>query len=125
MINGLFQGLREFQTHDSGERQQFSTGMRRDVQEGKPRFDLITPVKLPFEDQMLTRWARLMTRGAVKYGDRNWEKARTLTEMARFRASAFRHFMQWFIGADDGEDHAAATFFNISGAEYVKCRERW
>jgi hypothetical protein len=27
--------------------------------------------------------------------------------------------MQWFFGEND-EDHAAAVFFNITGAEYVK-----
>jgi hypothetical protein len=29
--------------------------------------------------------------------------------------------MQWYFGEDD-EDHAAAVFFNITGAEYVADR---
>lgn len=111
--------MNKFITKDSGKRQEFSTGMRRDLQEGKPRFDLITPVEVPFEEQLITRWAGLMERGAIKYGDRNWEKASTEEEMLRFKASAFRHFMQWFLNESD-EDHASAVFFNIQGAELVK-----
>ena len=100
---------------------EFRTGMHRDVDDEKPRFDLVTPVGIPFDEQMLTRWAMLMARGAKKYGDRNWERARTAAELARFRSSAFRHFMQWFAGMDD-EDHGAAVMFNVQGAEYVKYR---
>jgi hypothetical protein len=110
-----------YETKDSGKRVEFATGMQRDITDGKPRFDLITPLGLAFDDQMLTRWARLMARGAAKYTDRNWEKSSTPEELERFRQSAFRHFMEWFCGLDD-EDHAAAVLFNISGAEYVKCR---
>lgn len=110
-----------YETKDSGERQQYSTGMQRDVNTGKPRFDLIMPVDLPYESQMLTRWAALMARGAEKYEDRNWEKAGTLEELHRFKESAFRHFVQWLNGEYD-EDHAAAVFFNIQGAEYVMYR---
>ena len=109
-----------FVTKDSGQRQEFDSGMRRDTQEGKPRFDLTPPADLSFEAQMLTRWAALMARGAEKYGDRNWEKASGSEELARFRASAFRHFMQWYYDAEDGEDHAAAVFFNVQGAEFVE-----
>ena len=109
----------EYLTKDSGKRQKFSTGMQREVQEDKPRFDLILPSYIPYKEQLLTRWANLMNRGAQKYDDRNWEKAETEEELNRFKASAFRHFMQWFKGESD-EDHAAATLFNIQGAEYVK-----
>jgi len=113
--------MREYETKDSGERAEFDSGMVRDVEEGKPRFDLTMPLDLAYEDQMLVRWARLMARGAEKYGDRNWEKASSEEECQRFRASALRHFMQWYLGEDD-EDHAAAVFFNITGAEYVDNR---
>ena len=102
----------KYTTKDSGKRQQFSTGMQRDITEGKTRYDL---VDMP----MLKRWAELMGRGAVKYGSRNWEKAATAEELERFRESAFRHFIQWFNGEID-EDHAAAVYFNIAGAEMVK-----
>jgi hypothetical protein len=103
-----------FITKDSGERQEFSTGMRRDVQKGKPRYDLIW-------QPGLKRVAELMGRGAEKYSERNWEKAATQEELERFKASAYRHFCQWFTGETD-EDHMAGTIFNLFGAEYVKER---
>lgn len=131
-----------FVTKDSGAREQFSTGMQRDTQAGKPRFDLVMPLGQPYDSQMLTRWAGLMARGAEKYDDRNWEQAATQAELDRYLASAFRHFVQWMSATTgtctcqwiDGErdyevpcelhdeDHAAAVFFNIAGAEYVKWR---
>jgi hypothetical protein len=106
--------MAEFKTKDSGKRITYSTGMNRDINDGKPRYDLIY---VP----MLKRWAELMQRGAVKYGARNWEKASTQEELERFKDSAFRHFVQWFSGQED-EDHAAAVLFNISGAEMVKSK---
>lgn len=111
-----------YSTKDSGERQEYSTGMKRDIQKGKPAFHLITPSVLPYDEQMLTRWAALMTRGAEKYGERNWELAKTEEELERFKASAFRHFMQWLTGEDD-EDHAAAVMFNIQAAEFTKWKQ--
>jgi hypothetical protein len=71
---------------------------------------------------MLVRWAELMGRGAMKYGERNWEKACSVEELERFKASAFRHMLQWYYGLDKEEDHAAAVFFNIAGAERTKVR---
>ena len=108
-------------TKDSGERSEYESGMRRDTQDGKPNFALCM-TEQPFDDQMLTRWAALMERGAKKYGKRNWQLANSEAEYERFKESAFRHFMQWLCGVDDGEDHAAATFFNINAAEFVKWR---
>jgi hypothetical protein len=109
----------QYITKDSGQRKTFATGMVRDISAGKPRYDLISPLTLPLEKTMTYRHAMLMARGAEKYGDRNWEKARTDEEYARFKQSAYRHFLQWFHGEDD-EDHAAAVYFNIAGAEYVQ-----
>lgn len=98
--------------HDSGERQVFDSGMQRDITEGKINWALVA------DGPMLTRWAEHLTGGAKKYDARNWMKARGYEEYSRFRESAFRHFMQWYYGWDD-EDHAAAVFFNINGAEFV------
>lgn len=111
----------DFITKDSGVREQFSTGMQRDTQSGKARFDLVMTKSQPYDSQMLTRWAALMQRGAEKYDARNWEQAATQEELERYLSSAFRHFVQWMAGEKD-EDHAAAVFFNIAGAEYVKWR---
>lgn len=99
-------------TKDSGQREAYSSGMVRDTQEGKPRYDL---VDLTF----LKRWAELMGRGAEKYGARNWELASSEEELERFKASAFRHLVQWLSG-DQDEDHAVAVAFNLAAAEYVK-----
>lgn len=101
-----------FVTKDSGERQQFSTGMQRDTQTNKPRYDLL-------DMAMLKRWAELMGRGALKYGEHNWKKASTQEELDRFKASFIRHAFQYFNG-DTDEDHGAACMFNIAGAEMVK-----
>lgn len=106
-----------FTTKDSGKRKEFSSGMRRDIDDGKPRYDLIVP--LGTRQSMLKRWALLMERGMAKYGYRNWEKANSEEELVRFKASAFRHFMQWFSEEID-EDHAAAVMFNIQAYEHLK-----
>ena len=108
---------KQFITKDSGARQEYKSGMIRDLQLGKPRYDLCIPLE---GKTMFTRWAELMDRGAVKYGERNWEKANSKEELDRFKASAFRHFIQWFTGSDQEEDHAAAIYFNVQCAEYVK-----
>jgi hypothetical protein len=107
--------MSEFETKDSGKRVEFETGMQRDTNEGKPRFDLIMPLDLPYKEQLLTRWANLMARGAQKYSSRNWEKAETKEELDRYMDSAARHFMQWMCGETD-EDHCSAVMFNITGA---------
>jgi hypothetical protein len=106
----------EFETKDSGERAKFDSGMIRDTSKGKARFDLIHPQGVPYDEQILTRFAKLMERGAVKYSARNWEKAMGEEELERFKESALRHCEQWFCGETD-EDHAVAVFFNIMAYE--------
>lgn len=108
-------------TKDSGERAQFDSGMQRDTETGKPRFDLLFPETVPYEAQMITRFAGLLARGAEKYDARNWEKANGDAEMARFKSSALRHLVQWMCGEDD-EDHAAAVMFNVMAAETMKAK---
>ena len=105
---------RLYETKDSGQREEFSTGMVRDTQNDKPRYDLL-------DRAFLKRWAELMGRGAKKYGENNWRKAATEIELSRFQASAIRHLFQWLDG-DVTEDHACAVAFNIAGAEMIKSR---
>lgn len=105
----------EFKVNDSGQRQQFESGMQRDVTAGKIDYTLA------LDGPMFKRYAEHLTKGAVKYEKRNWMKASGEAELERFRESALRHFLQWFAGEKD-EDHAAAVLFNINGAEYVKER---
>lgn len=93
-----------FQTLDSGKREAFSTGSVRDTREGKGRFDLIP--YLP-----LLRLAQLYERGAVKYGERNWEKGQPLS---RYLDSAMRHLAKWISGCRE-EDHLAACVWNCFG----------
>jgi hypothetical protein len=111
--------MADFETKDSGERAEFDSGMVRDTEAGKARFDLIKPKGVPYKFQMLTRLAELMARGAEKYAARNWEKANSQSELDRYYSSADRHFQQWITGETD-EDHAAAVMFNIIAAETVK-----
>lgn len=103
-----------FTTKNSKKQKKFESGMVRDIDENKPLYTLIPT-------WMLKRWAELMGRGAVHYGRDNWKKANGEEELQRFKDSAYRHFIQWLDGETD-EDHAAAIFFNVTGAEYVKQR---
>lgn len=89
---------------DSGAREEFPTGSRRDTQEGKGRYDLISTV-------FLKRLAKHCENGANKYGDRNWEKGQPLQ---RYLNSALRHISN-FLEGDRSEDHLAAAAWNLMG----------
>lgn len=104
----------DFTVKDSGTREEYASGMKRDTQEGKPRYDLI-------DRAFLKRWATHMALGAAKYGDNNWRLADSEEEYERFQASGLRHYMQWMEG-DRTEDHAAAIAFNVAAAEYVRAK---
>ena len=101
---------KKYITKDSGKRVKFDSGFQRDVQENKPRYDLI-----PHE--LLTRLADLYARGAEKYDDDNWRKANSEVEYKRFKASAWRHFIQWVRG-DKDEDHGIGCIWNIIAYEW-------
>lgn len=104
-----------FEIKDSGARAEFESGMVRDITDDKIDFTLA------LDGPMFMRYAIHLTNGAKKYAKRNWMLASGETELERFRESALRHFLQWYWG-DVDEDHAAAVWFNINGAEYVKER---
>lgn len=104
--------MADYGTKDSGKRVVFASGMRRDTDEGKPRFDLLYW-------PLILRWAELMARGAVKYGDGNWQLANSPEERDRFKASLLRHLYQYLDGQRD-EDHAAAILYNIGALEYLR-----
>jgi len=92
----------------------------RDTSAGKLRYGRV------LDGPMLDRWAAHLQKGAVKYPDvapgvANWTLAKGPAELQRFRESAFSHFVKWLRGETD-EDHAAAVFFNINGAEYVEAQ---
>jgi hypothetical protein len=110
-----------YETKDSGTHLEYHSGMRRDSQDGKPRFDLIRTKRQPYEEQMIYRYAMLLARGAEKYSARNWEEGNSEEELERAKASLLRHTEQLVAGETD-EDHAAAVWFNSQAIEYFRWR---
>ena len=102
---------KKFETKDSGKRYSEDSGFQRDTQEDKPRFNLLLPKGIPYSEQPLTRFAELMSRGADKYNDRNWEKADSPEALERAKESLLRHAMQLCCDEED-EDHFAGVMFN-------------
>lgn len=94
---------------DSGKREEFDTGSRRDTRDGKGRFDLLSPF-------VMERDARHLEFGAKKYGDRNWEKGQPLS---RYYDSAIRHMNKFIMGHRD-EDHLAAARWNIGALMHTQ-----
>jgi len=94
----------DYETKDSGQRRDFPTGARRDLNKGKGRYDLLPAV-------CIERLAKLYERGAAKYGDNNWQKGIPST---CYMESALRHLFKYLDGHRD-EDHLAACVFNVFG----------
>jgi hypothetical protein len=102
--------MKEFkEVKDSGKRQEFKTGSVRDTNEGKGRYDLITPIGL-------TRLAKHYENGARKYQDRNWEKGQPI---CRYLDSAIRHIYKHLEGNRE-EDHLAAGAWNLLAAIHTE-----
>jgi hypothetical protein len=88
---------------------------------GKLRMDLLPPYAI---EQI----ARVMTEGASKYGDRNWEKG---MDWGRMYAASLRHLFAWWGGEEyDKEDgishlaHAACDIvFLLSYSLYQKGKD--
>jgi hypothetical protein len=99
---------------DSGHRHVFPSGAVRDVQQGKGRCDLLPPLAI-------LRLARHFEAGAVKYGDRNWEKGIPINS---FVDSAIRHILKYMIGAKD-EDHLCAAAWNLMCAMETEEKFGW
>lgn len=97
--------------NDSGERQEFATGSRRDTRAGKGRYDLVPP-------DGLHRVAVHFENGAIKYGERNWEKGQPIS---RYVDSALRHGFAYLAG-DRSEDHLAAMAWNAMCAAATEVR---
>lgn len=87
---------------DSGKRIHFGTGAMRDVQDDKPRPELMNPM-------VDMRLSMHFAKGAAKYKERNWEKG---IPEDRYVAAAKRHMNQWLMGEDD-EDHLIAWLWNV------------
>jgi hypothetical protein len=105
--SGLFINIRgrlmDYTTvQDSEERREYNTGAVRDRGTGKGRYDLLPP-------KAIHRLARHFENGAVKYGDRNWEKG---IPISNYIDSAMRHIFKYLDGAQD-EDHLIAGAWNL------------
>lgn len=96
---------------DSGKRQEFSTGSRRDLQEGKGRFDL-------FQMLALMDIAKVNEDGAVKYSARNWELGQPCS---RYLDSALRHLSKFILGFRD-EPHLSQCTWNLLCLHETKIR---
>ncbi len=104
----------KFVTKDSGQREQYSTGMVRDTRSGKGRFDLIPA-------EALKRLAGVYERGSVKYGDNNWRKG---APYSRFIDSALRHINSYLLNeqsqVEQDEDHLSQAVFNLFALIYLE-----
>jgi len=98
----------EYHLKDSGRREEFSTGSKRDSRHGKGRFDLLFR-GMP---EALRRMAVLLELGAAKYGERNWEKGQPIS---RYIDSAVRHLHRAAQGLTD-EDHLIQAAWNCLAA---------
>ncbi len=96
---------------DSGQREQFATGSRRDSRVGKGRYDLLPT-------RAMRRLARHFEAGALKYSPRNWEKGQPLS---RFMDWALRHAFSYLEGRRD-EDHLAAAIWNLMALADTEAR---
>jgi hypothetical protein len=92
----------------NGTQEKFETGSVRDSREGKGRFDLIPTMPL-------RRLADLYERGAVRYGDRNWQRGQKLM---RYVDSAMRH-LNCLVAGEPDEDHASAVSWNMFGFAFT------
>jgi hypothetical protein len=111
----------EFAIKDSGQREEYASGMVRDTAAGKVDYSRV------LDGPMFERFARHLTVAAeTKYHDPapgvpNWTLADGPVELARAKKSALRHLIQWLRDEVD-EDHAAAVYFNINLAENIKVK---
>lgn len=91
-----------FVVKDSGTRETWETGSRRDSREGKGRFDLIPT--LPLRELAIH-----YEQGAAKYDDNNWKKGQPLM---RYIDSAMRH-INALVAGENTENHAIAAAWNM------------
>lgn len=82
------------------EKEKFETGAQRDMDDGKGKPSLISPV-------LIHHLGVLLAKGAEHYGADNWAKGMPYRRTAD---SIIRHIYQWLAG-DVEEDHLAAVCF--------------
>lgn len=87
--------------------QELKTGVKKD--EGKARFELLAY-------EVLYAVSRILTKGAEKYADRNWEKG---ISYGRVFGAAQRHLSDWWnarLEGKDGINHADGSESHIDHA---------
>jgi hypothetical protein len=98
---------------DTGKREKFKSGMIREPNNLRGRYDLISPIALK-------ALAVHYERGSMKYEDRNWELG---GKLSRHLNSAIRHLNE-FLEGDRSEDKLSACVFNcfaiIHNLEMIK-----
>ena len=95
---------------DSGERRTFSTGAKRDMADGKGRFDLC-----PWS--AFIEISKHCENGAKKYGEHNVDKGIPTNSLCD---SAARHLAKYLAGHTD-EDHLLAAAWNLLWAIEMRC----
>lgn len=88
---------------DGGARRTLETGSRRDVRDGKGRYDLL-------QFRAIHLLSRQLEEGAKKYGDRNWEKGQPLSW---YLDSGLRHMCNFAAGKRD-ERHEIGALWNMA-----------
>ena len=93
---------KKYQVKHSGKKDVYPDGGTADSQEGRGRYDLISPIAV-------RRLAMICEHGGKHQGDRNWEKG---IPFSRLLNSAKRHITQFEEGHDD-EDHLAMAMWRL------------
>ena len=91
--------------YGQGEMEVTKAGAKRESNEGRGRFDLLTYESI----EALARWYE---EGAKKYGDRNWEDGLSVKDCIN---RMIRHALKAGNGYTD-EDHLAAVMWNAAAA---------
>lgn len=125
---------RAFVVKDSGKRQDFATGARRDTQDGKGDFSRVPMSWIREMAQMLQqraepndrvdlvpmlpllRLSSVYGRGGFKYTESNWTLG---IPLSRYISSAMRHLISWAEG-DVSEDHLAQAAWNCFSAIWTE-----
>jgi hypothetical protein len=93
---------KKYRVKHSGKKDVYPDGGTADSQEGRGRYDLISPIAI-------RRLAAVCEQGAKHQGDRTWEKG---IPFSRLLNSAKRHITQFEEGHDD-EDHLAMAMWRL------------
>lgn len=93
----------------------------RESQEDKPRFDLVISPNVAYEDQLWTRYAVWLGKGAAKYGEGNMRQLEGREAEQHAIAAAFRHLHKVALEEND-EDHTAAVIANLDIINDVRAK---